>query len=219
MLFRTLVFAALVAAASSAEAADANGRAAPKGLGLATCQQFLDEAQKQDNQDAVRAFASWVNGYLTGTNIFMEETYDIAPWQNALYMLNVYARLCQQQPEQRFIAVVHYVTQALRENRLIEQQEMVAIDAGEQRMGVYKPVLERVQQALIDKGYLKGTADGVFGPMTRSAIESYQKAQNLQTSGVPDPFTIERLLFAPQQPAAEGGAIEPAPAAPTTQGQ
>jgi hypothetical protein len=205
MLVRTLAFAALIVAASSAEAADADGRAAPKGFGLATCEQFLEMARQPDNQNTVRAIAEWVNGYLTASNIYMEETYDIAPWQNPVYLLNVYARLCQQQPEQRFVAVVHFVNNALRETRLTKQQEMVTVEAGEQRMGIYKDILQNVQQSLIDKGYLKGTADGAFGPMTRTALEAYQTAQQLAVTGVPDSFTVERLLFAPPPEA------EPAP--------
>jgi hypothetical protein len=41
----------------------------------------------------------------------------------------------------------------------------------------------RVQERLLRLGYLKGNADGVFGPLTREAIRRFQKEIGAETTG------------------------------------
>ena len=57
-----------------------------------------------------------------------------------------------------------------------------------------------VQQKLIEKKYLSGTADGKFGPKTLEAVKKFQKDNNLSADGVVGKAT-EAKLFA----AASGG--------------
>jgi len=191
MIFRVLLLAGAVLAAGPSLAADAQGRAAPKGWGLATCKQFLDAAK--GDRDNVLRIGSWVEGYVSAANILSPDTYDLAPWQDPIYLLNIVGRNCEQNPEERFIRVVHAYIQYLMQNRLKERDDLVIAQSGENRLPVYKSVLMQVQKAL------KITADGVFGPGTKSAIEAYQKANGLQVTGLPDSLTIERMIVVPQQ--------------------
>ncbi len=190
-MIRALLIAGACLAACPALAADNQGRAAPKGWGLASCQQFLDQA-KESEENVIR-IGSWLEGYISAANVYSEDTYDLAPWQDPVYLLNIIGRNCQNAPEERFIRVVHAYVQYLAQGRLKERDDVLIATSGENRRPVYKSVLIDVQEAL---GI---TADGVFGPGTKSALEEYQKANNLPQTGLPDSLTIERLLIASQQ--------------------
>ncbi len=51
-----------------------------------------------------------------------------------------------------------------------------------------------LQEILIEKGYLKGKADGVYGRKTRSAVIRFQKETGLKADGVAGAETLRRLL-------------------------
>ena len=51
-----------------------------------------------------------------------------------------------------------------------------------------------LQQALISLGYLKGSADGIFGYQTEKAVKSYQKASGLTVDVLAGKATRDRLL-------------------------
>jgi peptidoglycan hydrolase-like protein with peptidoglycan-binding domain len=53
--------------------------------------------------------------------------------------------------------------------------------------------VRRVQLALIKNGRLVGRADGVMGPKTRQALQSYQKSKGMQASGKIDQQTLSNL--------------------------
>ncbi len=197
MIIRAFVLAGVLLAAGPALAADAQGRAAPKGWGLASCQQFLDSAK--ESQDNVFRLASWIEGYISAANIYTDDTYDLAPWQNAGYLLELIGRNCQNNPDERFIRVVHAYVQYLHNDRLRTRQEQIQAASGDNRILVYKSVLRDVQEALNDAGYSAGTPDGLYGQGTRGALEAYQQANNLPVTGLPDSLTVERLLIAPKR--------------------
>ena len=50
--------------------------------------------------------------------------------------------------------------------------------------GMRGAVVQHVQELLIQGGYLDGAADGVAGPLTRTAIEDCQKAHGLTVDGI-----------------------------------
>lgn len=52
--------------------------------------------------------------------------------------------------------------------------------------------VRQVQQALSDKGHNPGPIDGIMGPRTRSALQDYQRAQNITGTGL-DSRTLESL--------------------------
>ena len=60
---------------------------------------------------------------------------------------------------------------------------------GDETTGVAK-----LQQLLIDKGYLTGEADGAFGGATKRAVKSMQRAAGLDVDGIAGPATWEVLL-------------------------
>ena len=54
--------------------------------------------------------------------------------------------------------------------------------------------IQRVQQALIDEGYLEGVADGVYGVQTASALSRWQRNHGLTGTGRMDDATLAALL-------------------------
>ena len=53
--------------------------------------------------------------------------------------------------------------------------------------------VRQVQQKLINWGYLKGTADGVFGQMTHNAVVAFQKKHGLKADGIVGTETLKAL--------------------------
>lgn len=57
--------------------------------------------------------------------------------------------------------------------------------------------VKKLQEFLIQKGYLKANADGSFGPKTLEAVSTYQKAMNLKVSGAVDADTLLKIKATP----------------------
>jgi Putative peptidoglycan binding domain len=55
------------------------------------------------------------------------------------------------------------------------------------------PTVRSAQQALNDRGYNAGPADGVWGPNTEAAVRQFQQAQRLQSTGTLDKETLSAL--------------------------
>ncbi len=51
----------------------------------------------------------------------------------------------------------------------------------------------KIQQALSDKGYFEGTADGKWNSQTQNALKNYQQSQGLQANGQLDQQTLASL--------------------------
>ena len=75
--------------------------------------------------------------------------------------------------------------------------------------------VRELQQALIDLGYLKGTADGIFGNNTERAVRSFQKANKLSVDGLAGKTTRQLIMNKAQGKAAKATPT-PAPAAAVT---
>ena len=61
------------------------------------------------------------------------------------------------------------------------------------RAGMRGEEVKKLQQALIDQGYLSGTADGIFGTHTENAVRKFQKKHNLKADGLAGLKTQEML--------------------------
>ena len=66
-------------------------------------------------------------------------------------------------------------------------------ERSEEEAALAKQQLVEAQQMLIDLGYLYGAADGMYGPMTASALTRFQAANGLEQTGELNDATIQAL--------------------------
>jgi peptidoglycan hydrolase-like protein with peptidoglycan-binding domain len=71
-------------------------------------------------------------------------------------------------------------------------------------------MVQQVQALLARKGFYLGAIDGEYGPLSRSAIVAYQKAEGLEVTGEPSQGLLEHL----EQPAARVAVAASRPPAP-----
>ncbi len=72
--------------------------------------------------------------------------------------------------------------------------------------------VKKVQERLIELGYLKDGADGVYGTKTKNAVKEFQKYNGLPADGVAGKLT-QTYLFEDPNVKAKPGAVTPTPAA------
>lgn len=66
--------------------------------------------------------------------------------------------------------------------------------AGEHKRHLTQTQVEAVQQSLRDAGYYnKAPVDGLWGPVSKNAVSSFQNDKGLRVTGYPDRETRERL--------------------------
>ena len=121
------------------------------------------------------------------------------------------------------------VVNALIRDLLVPSRVKVAADRvkigdGKQSVALYRETVRSMQERLIALGFLKGKADGAFGPGTKASVEAFQKAASLDPTGIPDARTMLGIFYG--RPRNEGGARpqtqrQPAaaPATPAPAGQ
>jgi peptidoglycan hydrolase-like protein with peptidoglycan-binding domain len=74
-----------------------------------------------------------------------------------------------------------------------------------------QPSLDRykeIQQALVDKGYFRGTADGAWNGESVDALKRFQKDQNLDPDGKIGALSLMALGLGPKHGAASAQAAK-----------
>ncbi|WP_420347210.1 peptidoglycan-binding protein [Pelagibius sp.] len=201
-LLGSLVLTALLAAvvllggplvgAGPAKAADRNGEFSSRGLGIFTCQTYLED--RAGNTETYLFYRSWLNGYLSAYNQFRPETFDISAGAPIEQLADAMAQICEAEPQRPFWAAASRLTRLLDDRRQTVKPELVNLTAGDNAVTVSKEQVRRVQQALKDRGYQVGVVDGLYGGNTRRALEAYQQSEALPVTGLPDAATVAKLL-------------------------
>lgn len=192
-----LASALTLAATAPLLAADKDRSFAPKGVGFDTCKAVVDAAQKQANDLVL--LVSWLNGYITAVNTYLDKVYDIAPWQDDRTLVSMILTHCSQNPDDRIAVVAQKLVDFVGPGRLEAKSPIVEAKAGDKTVKLYAAVLKRAQEQLIKDGFLSGTADGAFGNKTKAALEKFQEKSSITKTGLPDQETLFRL-FAPRRP-------------------
>jgi peptidoglycan hydrolase-like protein with peptidoglycan-binding domain len=65
------------------------------------------------------------------------------------------------------------------------------------------PTIREMQHRLNARGFHVGTPDGILGPKTRAALREFQRSENLEVTGQPNPRTLAALGI--KQPLAATG--------------
>lgn len=183
---------ALVAASANVGAADREGRFAFEGAGLGTCQQFISNRDK--NSTDFFLYAGWIDGYVTGLNRFMPETYDLAPWQTTEVLVAMVASYCSQNPEANFAGAVERLGAHLKTERLVRREELIQVSYQDRTVLIYPSVLDRVKKALLSQGLLKGPLGKGFDEPTALALMEFQRRHKLEVNGLPTHVSLTRLF-------------------------
>lgn len=179
-------------AATAAFGATPERRFAVKGVGLATCSQFL-EAQKEGAAE-YQVFGGWIDGYFTALNQTQEGVFDLVSWQTTGTLARSLRAHCRQHPDKSFYLAMIDMARALGPDRMVDESELVEALEGEQKVMLYRATLKRAQKILADLGYPVGAADGGFGPQTARALRDFQEKNGLRTNGLPDQPTLSVLF-------------------------
>ena len=186
-------------------AATTNGRFAIEGAGLATCAAFTEarkarkaEDQSQSGLDSYARFIGWVEGYMTGVNRYLGDTFDIAPWQGPELYGVIIGEHCEKNPNDRLFEVVQKMVITLTDGRLVQPSDMVTVASKGKGYPIYTEIIRRAQDELKKQGLYRGDITGQYDDATSKSMAFYQAAVGLQDTGLPDPLTLW-LLFSPQK--------------------
>lgn len=182
----------LLAVPAAAQARDSENRFAAKGVGLTTCQWFTDARAERSN--AYYMALGWIDGYVTGLNQTVEDTFDVASFENNEVFALMLDQNCRRHPTTPFFEMMRAMVRAIDDDRIREASPMVEARIGDNAVRIYRETLRRVQNALTDKGYYAGEVDGVFGQETQVALEAFQGDNRLKVTGLPDAVTLYALL-------------------------
>ena len=79
-------------------------------------------------------------------------------------------------------------------------RQSVPLQFGMADMGKYKERIRALQQALLDRGFNPGKADGIFGLGTQAAVLAFQRSEGLLADGIAGVRTLAALQGATAPP-------------------
>lgn len=173
-------------------AADQHGQFGVRGAGLISCQIYVHE--RKAKADVYLMTAGWVDGYITATNQYADDTYDIMSFETTELLTEVLDKHCKNNPNDNVFAVLKSLLTKLRNDRLHEHSKKTDVIIGERTISLYVETLKRVQQKLAATGLYRGKIDGVYGEAMIDAMKNYQSAIKFKPTGFPDQATLWRLL-------------------------
>lgn len=199
-VLKTFVVAALLVAwaAEPGHAEDSAKQFAVHGIGAKTCSQVTASVQK----DAMLAhiLASWVSGYLSAINRTAHDRYDVSPIVDPGGLVGLVYNGCVNNPDLTVQDVAASLFEMLAKAGVRAASPMVEAKAAGKTVEIRAETLVSIQTALAALGRYDAKPDGMFGPKMEAALRSYQNAEKLPETGLPDAPTIFRLLVE-QKPA------------------
>jgi peptidoglycan hydrolase-like protein with peptidoglycan-binding domain len=78
-----------------------------------------------------------------------------------------------------------------------DRNAQMQMQAGAQQAQLSEEQVRQLQEALNAEGFDPGPIDGIWGPMTESALRNYQEARGFDATGHPDEETIIALGIEP----------------------
>jgi peptidoglycan hydrolase-like protein with peptidoglycan-binding domain len=175
------------------QAADSTGGFAVDGIGARSCADLTKAASEKDVK-MMAAFASWTDGFMTGYNIHQPDTFDITPWQTVELTLTKIGVFCNDNPDAPFVEAAGKLTAILRDGRLAQSDSLVLLRAGKQGTYVYSSMIPRIKAGLEQHNIAVSSADGDFDAAFSAALKTFQAAEKLPQSGLPDQPTLNALL-------------------------
>lgn len=176
-------------------AASDDGNFAAKGIGQIECRAFIEDIDERS--EMYWSLRGWIDGYVTGYNVYVDETFDITPFSlrpPSQVLLVLISRHCEKNPDVRSGVVLKSVLEDLHFTRTSRVSGVIEVRANGTVYPLYEETLIRIQRVLASEGHYDGEIDGMFGAATQAAISAFQKEEGIPESGAPTPFTVLRLL-------------------------
>jgi len=174
-----------------AQAADENETYAVKGAGVSYCSTFVESMQSRDKNYFV--YGGWIEGYLTGLNQQLANTFDLAPWQTTELMLRIIEPICQQNPKQQFHNVMKAMAGEFSQHKVSQSGNYIQIEA-DKSLVFQEVIITRIKATLVEKGFYKGDDDFGWGEAVIAAVKDFQRSQGLEETGLPDQLTLYKLF-------------------------
>lgn len=192
---KTMLLAAGLAAllTSPALAADADGNFAIRGIGGQSCGAIVDAITKDDvatRDTVIMTLSTWLGGYLTYANRVVAERFDVVPFVSDIDVLALVVDRCEAARDAAFETAASDIIGALAPVGVASRAPIADLESS---VTLREPTVAALQQALINRGFLNGDADGVVGPMTRAAVERFNSDKGIEGG---DAITIETVLRA-----------------------
>lgn len=175
-------------------AADEEGNFAIRGIGGQNCGAIADaitEADEAERDNLVIALSTWLGGYLTHANRAVDGRFDVVPFVSDVDVLAVVVDRCEAARDANFETAAAEILGAL--TPVGTPSRAPVADLGDNSVALRTPTVVALQQALIDRGYLDGTADGVVGAMTRDAVAEFNADTGIDGGST---ITIDTVLRA-----------------------
>lgn len=174
-------------------AADADGRFAIRGAGLLNCQNFIEERAKES--PAYIMIGGWIDGYITGINQHLGDTYDITSFESSELIAQVLQNHCEDNPDDRLFTVLNSLFTKVEEDRIRSAGAPVIVEVGERSTRLYRPTVVRIQAALAELGLYTDEPTGFYDTASAEAMREYQASLNFEPTGFPDQATLWHLLW------------------------
>lgn len=174
------------------DAMDADGLYAVDGAGRTTCEQFT--AARSENGDQLRVYAGWVDGYVSGLNHRLPETYDLTPWQSVELLIAKLGAFCAQNPDTQFAAATNQLVQTLYDMRLTAESQISRVQVGGSAVFLYQAMIPRIHAALQERGFDAGPETESYSERLAAAVRRFQIDAGLSVNGLPDQLTLNALF-------------------------
>lgn len=174
---------------ASANGSDENGKFAVKGIGVLTCNEFLDA--KDNKQSSYLQFGGWIEGYISASNKALPSSYDVAPWHTTETIATIVYTACKKAPEANFAGVVDAIVSRLSISPLKKQSQSITLSHGKYSLSLPEAILTQVKQRLIKLNFMNNDASE---EELKAALANYQKSKGLTVTSLPDQYTLWNLL-------------------------
>ena len=182
---------ALLATTGTPSMAQDAGGFVVRGMGSLECEQLFRALQSEQSDDVAARLVAWLSGYVSHANRADAEINDVLPYANLNGLGTVVARLCAGNRDAQVEAVTASALATLAPLAVSEPEDAVELRSGEAAVLMRPTVLQGVQERLIARELLpEGSADGVYGEQTATALASFQENTGIDPTGLPDAWTV-----------------------------
>ncbi|QCI78903.1 peptidoglycan-binding protein [Hankyongella ginsenosidimutans] len=130
-------------------------------------------------------FAGWMEGMLSGINVYQADTFDMVPWQSTDLLALAAAEACKRDPKASFHTAVLSVSRSLYNGRLRERSDRVVLGKAPQQVALYAAVIAQAQARLVALKLLKEKPTGKMSSATTAALKAFQKSKSCRKPGCP----------------------------------